>query len=411
MGVHPRLVAKGCRAPDARLRPAGEQRRPGGNRFAHICNEVGEQRRDGDVQAAAERAAPHGRVRRARGQGTDRRRLRRPSLWRFDPTGREARTYPGGAVVFNVDVSALVDRHDSVSRSSRDRQGIVATLKIPHVGGEVCAEAGSLRSRAPRPITSSRQGAPLPARLRRSRGSRRQVSSSTASGSGCTSFACRRHATSRCVSRGSSATPAPSSGTAPSSTRTTAAGAASRAVRASHRGRRARAPRLAAGHRARGQGRRRHRCVGRHRRRVRAGVRSGGRGSSCTTTAGRPRSALAPSVGRARRRRPHRRGRGRRALRGRRAAFGLVDICAAVAGVWPSADEPVWELPLERWEARRSREPDRDVPDRARLPPRGRAERARQPRPRRLDRGRFGEAGHADYAAAKSAILYGLPAR
>ena len=33
-----------------------------------------------------------------------------------------------------------------------------------------------------------------------------------------------------------------------------------------------------------------------------------------------------------------------------RAALGSVDVCAAVAGVWPSADEPVWELPLERWE-------------------------------------------------------------
>src|SRR3954465_3213710 len=28
-----------------------------------------------------------------------------------------------------------------------------------------------------------------------------------------------------------------------------------------------------------------------------------------------------------------------------RAALGAVDVCAAVAGVWPSADEPVWELP------------------------------------------------------------------
>ena len=27
-----------------------------------------------------------------------------------------------------------------------------------------------------------------------------------------------------------------------------------------------------------------------------------------------------------------------------RAALGGVDVCAAVAGVWPSADEPVWEL-------------------------------------------------------------------
>src|SRR5882757_330438 len=33
-----------------------------------------------------------------------------------------------------------------------------------------------------------------------------------------------------------------------------------------------------------------------------------------------------------------------------RTALGRVDVCAAVAGVWPMADEPVWELPLERWE-------------------------------------------------------------
>src|SRR5438874_2891651 len=33
------------------------------------------------------------------------------------------------------------------------------------------------------------------------------------------------------------------------------------------------------------------------------------------------------------------------------ATLGAVDVCAAVAGVWPSADEPVWELSLERWEA------------------------------------------------------------
>jgi 3-oxoacyl-[acyl-carrier protein] reductase len=34
-----------------------------------------------------------------------------------------------------------------------------------------------------------------------------------------------------------------------------------------------------------------------------------------------------------------------------REQLGRVDVCAAVAGAWPSADEPVWTLPLERWEA------------------------------------------------------------
>src|SRR5207253_2393824 len=33
------------------------------------------------------------------------------------------------------------------------------------------------------------------------------------------------------------------------------------------------------------------------------------------------------------------------------AAAGPLDVCAAVAGVWPAEDVPVWELPLERWEA------------------------------------------------------------
>src|ERR671914_182752 len=32
------------------------------------------------------------------------------------------------------------------------------------------------------------------------------------------------------------------------------------------------------------------------------------------------------------------------------AEAGELDACAAVAGVWPSEDVPVWELPLARWE-------------------------------------------------------------
>src|SRR5438552_566154 len=30
--------------------------------------------------------------------------------------------------------------------------------------------------------------------------------------------------------------------------------------------------------------------------------------------------------------------------------LGSVDVCAAVAGVYPEEDVPVWRLPLERWE-------------------------------------------------------------
>ena len=91
-----------------------------------------------------------------------------------------------------------------------------------------------------------------------------------------------------------------------------------------------------------------------------------------------------------------------------RDALGSVDVCAAVAGVWPSADEPVWELPLERWEATlRANLTATFLTARAFL--------------REVERnghgslvlvgstaGRFGEAGHADYAAAKSAIQVGL---
>src|SRR6185437_9092484 len=84
-----------------------------------------------------------------------------------------------------------------------------------------------------------------------------------------------------------------------------------------------------------------------------------------------------------------------------------LDVCAAVAGVWPEQDVPVAELSLERW---------RDTLDanltatfltaRAFLAQLGEREGA-------LvlvgsTAGLFGEAGHADYAAAKSAILGGL---
>src|SRR5882672_5906117 len=91
-----------------------------------------------------------------------------------------------------------------------------------------------------------------------------------------------------------------------------------------------------------------------------------------------------------------------------RGHLGGVDVCAAVAGVWPSADEPVWELALERWEATlRANLTATFLTSRAFL--------------REVERnghgslvlvgstaGRFGEADHADYAAAKSAIQVGL---
>jgi 3-oxoacyl-[acyl-carrier protein] reductase len=91
-----------------------------------------------------------------------------------------------------------------------------------------------------------------------------------------------------------------------------------------------------------------------------------------------------------------------------REQLGGVDICAAVAGVWPSADEPVWELSLERW----------DATLRANLTATFLTSRAFLREVQRTGHGnlvlvgstagRFGEAGHADYAAAKSAIQGGL---
>ena len=85
---------------------------------------------------------------------------------------------------------------------------------------------------------------------------------------------------------------------------------------------------------------------------------------------------------------------------------GRLEFCAAVAGVWPREDTPVWELSLERW---------RETLD-ANLTATFLTARGFL---RQLDgdgalvlvgstAGLVGEAGHADYAAAKSAILHGL---
>ena len=91
-----------------------------------------------------------------------------------------------------------------------------------------------------------------------------------------------------------------------------------------------------------------------------------------------------------------------------RSALGRIDVCAAVAGVWPAADVPVWQLPLERWEQTlRQNLTSSFLTARSFL--------------REVERnghgslvligstaGIVGEAGHADYAAAKSAVLGGL---
>jgi len=90
------------------------------------------------------------------------------------------------------------------------------------------------------------------------------------------------------------------------------------------------------------------------------------------------------------------------------AEAGALDACAAVAGVWPRPDEPVWELSLERWE-----ETLRLNLTATFLTARGFLRSVERTGHGSLvlvasTAGVFGEAGHADYAAAKSAIAYGL---
>lgn len=91
-----------------------------------------------------------------------------------------------------------------------------------------------------------------------------------------------------------------------------------------------------------------------------------------------------------------------------RAELGAVDVCIAVAGVWPSEDVPVWDLSLERWE-----ETLRANLTATFLTARGFLREVAQNGHGSLvlvgsTAGLFGEAGHADYAAAKSAIVGGL---
>ncbi len=88
--------------------------------------------------------------------------------------------------------------------------------------------------------------------------------------------------------------------------------------------------------------------------------------------------------------------------------LGGVDVCAAVAGFWPREDEPVWELPLERWEATLRANLTATF-----LTARGFLRLVKRTGHGNLvlvgsTAGRFGETGHADYAAAKAAIQVGL---
>lgn len=84
--------------------------------------------------------------------------------------------------------------------------------------------------------------------------------------------------------------------------------------------------------------------------------------------------------------------------------IGPVDVCAAVAGFWPREDVPVWELPLERWEATLRANLTASF-----LTARGFFRQGGQTLVLvGSTAGVFGEAGHADYAAAKAAIVHGL---
>ena len=91
-----------------------------------------------------------------------------------------------------------------------------------------------------------------------------------------------------------------------------------------------------------------------------------------------------------------------------REVLGAVDVCAAVAGAYPAEDVPVWELSLDRWnETVTGNLTATFLTARAFL-----REVARTGHGSLVlvgsTAGVFGEGGHADYAAAKSAVLGGL---
>ena len=91
-----------------------------------------------------------------------------------------------------------------------------------------------------------------------------------------------------------------------------------------------------------------------------------------------------------------------------REALGRIDVCIAVAGFWPSEDVPVWRLPLERWEQTLRLNLTATF-----LTARGFLREVERNGAGALvlvgsTAGLVGEAGHADYAAAKSALQGGL---
>lgn len=90
------------------------------------------------------------------------------------------------------------------------------------------------------------------------------------------------------------------------------------------------------------------------------------------------------------------------------AELGRLDVCVANAGVWPPEDLPLWELPLERWQATVASNLTATF-----LTVRSFLRHAATTATGSVvmiasTAGSFGEAGHADYAAAKGAIATGL---
>ncbi|MEN8239207.1 MAG: SDR family oxidoreductase [Actinomycetota bacterium] len=88
--------------------------------------------------------------------------------------------------------------------------------------------------------------------------------------------------------------------------------------------------------------------------------------------------------------------------------LGGLDICVANAGWYPPEDLPVWEIGLERWNSVLERNLTSTF-----LTARGFLRHAATTGRGSLTligstAGRFGESGHADYAAAKGAIISGL---